>query len=101
MPLRAIFSASTLGANLEGGGAVDEVLLHESLQAHGEVLHALRFAHANRVGELFVFFFEDQFSHRGIEGHDLDGGDAADVGFDGTEQFLRDDAAHVECHGAA
>lgn len=95
------FQRLRVGGDLERRWAVDHIGFDEVLQTHGEVLHSVVFAEADRIAQLFIFSFEDQFSDDGRECHDLAGGDATDAGLDGGEEFLGDDGFHIEGQRAA
>ena len=67
MPLSAILIASTLGATSKATDAIDQLALHQTLQAHREILHSLLGADADRITQLFVLFLQDQLANRGVE----------------------------------
>ncbi len=67
MPLRAILSASLLGATAKAVGTIDQFFVDQILEAHREVLHTFGSTDSNRIGQLGVFAFEDQFLTIGVK----------------------------------
>jgi hypothetical protein len=83
------------------GGPVNQLLIHELLQAHREVLHSLLGANPDGVGQLGVLPFQHELANDRGEHHDLDRRHASHPRSDRGEQFLSHDGFHVEGNRAA
>ena len=61
-----------------------------------EVYHALFFAAADRLRDLFVLLFTDELFDDGVHLHELDCRDSVHILTDGGQEFLADDRSKVE-----
>ena len=88
-------------SNFECSWSINQTVVDELLETHGEVLHTFGCTDTDGIGKLLVFFFQEQFSDHGGEGHDFASRNAGYALLDRSQKFLRDDAFHIEGDGVS
>ena len=79
MPFKAIFKASTFGATLKAVGRSINSLSTSVLRLIVKSCIPSSTPDTDRIRQLGIFFFQDQFADHGREVHDFHGRDAANV----------------------
>ena len=100
-PLEGHLQGFWVGGDFERCRSIDQSIVDQLLETHGEVLHPFGRTDSDGVGKLLIFLFEEKFADHRSEGHDLAGRHAGDSLLNRTQQFLRDDAFHVERDGVS
>ena len=90
-----------VGCNGKRSRTVDQPVVDQLLEAHGEILHTVFGSNADGIGQFCVHPFQHELANHGCKRHHLDRGHAGHPFFNRLEKFLGDNALHVEGDGAA